>query len=113
MDTIKYWGKIIIWHPLDIADKILVLVGGVTGYLQKGNDPMTYHLSWQIPLGAILLLLIWRLLQVPVKIKDDIRRERAGLPPLTLEGVSQRIVDIENSVRSIKEKVEPAITNNI
>jgi len=113
MRTIKYWWRVLIWHPLDIADRTLVLVGGVSGYLQKGNDPITIGLTWQIPLGAIVLFLIWRLMQAPVKIINDIRRERRGEFTLTLEGINQRIQKIENTVNKLQEKIEPQSTFDI
>lgn len=104
MKTVKYWWKALIWHPLDIADRILVLVGAIAGFLQKGDDPVTLDLVWQIPLGAIVILLVWRLMQVPVKIMDDIRRERKGEYPLTLEGIGQQINKIESTLKKLKKK---------
>lgn len=109
MRTFAYWWKTIIWHPLDIADRILVLVGAVSGYLYKGDNPMTYDLAWQIPLGMIVVLLIWRLMQIPVKIMEDMRRANRGEYSLTLEEVGQRIDKIENTVEGLQEKVDPKL----
>ena len=58
METIKYWWKTIIWHPLDVADRIIVLVGAIASFLQKGDDPVTVALAWQIPVGTIIVFLM-------------------------------------------------------
>jgi len=110
METIGFWWKVLVWHPLDIADRMLVLVGAISGFLQKGDDPMTVDLAWQIPVGAIVVLLIWRLMQAPVKIIDNIRREQKGEYPLTLEGIGQRIKEIEDTLKKHQEKIEPQYT---
>lgn len=110
METIKFWWKAVVWHPLDIADRILVLVGAIFGFLQKGDSPVTLDLAWQIPVGAIVVLLIWRLMQVPVKIIDNIRRERKGEQPLTLEGIGQQIEKIEGALEKLQERIEPQCT---
>jgi len=107
METIKFWWKVLIWRPVDIADRILILVGAISGFLQKGDSPVTVDLAWQIPVGAIVVLLIWRLIQAPVKIIDNIRRERKGEYPLTLEGIGQQIEKIEGTLEKLQEKIEP------
>jgi len=107
METIKFWWKVLVWHPLDIADRILILVGAIAGFLRTGDSPMLADLAWQVPVGAIVVLLIWRLMQIPVKVINDIRRERKGEYPLTLEGISQQIKKIEGTLEKLQEKIEP------
>jgi len=110
MEIIKYWWKAVVWYPLDIADRILVLVGAVAGFLQKGDNPVTVNLAWQIPVGAIALFLIWRLMQAPVKIRDDLRRASRGEYPLTLEGISQQIKKVEDTLEKLQGKIDPQYT---
>ncbi len=113
METFKYWWKTLIWHPLDVADRILVLVGAIAGFLNKGDSPMTANLVWQIPLAAIIVLLVWRIMQLPVKIIHDIQAERMGTAPLTLEKVGQRIKQIEATLESLQERIIPQHTFNV
>ena len=110
METIKYWWKHIIWviwHPLDIADKMAFFVGAIATYLKQGEGTLIQELAWQIPLGAIIVFIIWRLMQLPMRILNDIRREREGKMPLTLEGLEQRISEAENSIGLLRARIDP------
>ncbi len=49
---------------------------------------MIQDLAWQIPTGAVAVFIIWRLMQLPLRIKADIRQEREGESPHILEDSS-------------------------
>ncbi|MBI2852389.1 MAG: hypothetical protein HYX84_04735 [Chloroflexi bacterium] len=113
METVKYWWKLLVWRPIDIADRILILVGAISAFLRQGNNPAFVDLAWQVPLGSILVLLIWRIMQAPVQIIESIRRERNGEYPLTLKGVAERITKLESNLEKLSNKVEPQRTFDI
>ncbi len=71
---------------------------------------MFIDLAWQIPAGAVAVFLIWRFMQLPLRIIDSIRRERKGEYPLTLEGISQQIQKIEDTLGKLQERIEPQST---
>lgn len=135
LGTVPYWREHIkasIWHPLDTADRILLLVGAIAGYLRAGESAIMLDLAWQIPLGIFLVFLIWRLMGIPPKMIRQIREERGGRTPVTLEGLSEQVSqfpamrdevrqltnatqsikagvgNIVSDVDAIKEKINPA-----
>lgn len=68
---------------------------------------MLKDLAWQIPAGAIIVFVIWRLMQAPMKIINDIRRERKGEYPLTLKGVNQHVNKIQDTLTELQKELKP------
>lgn len=113
MQTAQYYWKHLIWHPMDVADRILLLVGAVLAYFGRSDSEMSIDLAWQIPLGAIGLFLVWRLLNLPIRVINDIRQEKEGKRPPTLEGLKadlethqQLFEEIRKELKNLRQEQE-------
>lgn len=113
MQTAQYYWKHLIWHPVDVADRILLLVGAVFSYFERSGSGMSVDLAWQIPLGTIGFFLAWRLLNLPIRVINDIRQAREGTSPPTLDSLKIKLETQQQLFEEIKQELKALMQENI
>ena len=93
-------------HALDTSDRVLVVVGGTAAYLHRNMEGAASigELVWQVPLGAIVAFIIWRLLSAPFLALDAAKRLKDIRTPITREELRQtqlEVGEIQDRLRAL------------